>query len=146
MADELHGRGAGDTSALETTDRGAAEIVRDLADQLGLLAGRPPRLPDADHALTFAVKYPSADPASALLDGVGARPDGEESPSLVEVAAVVYRIALKVYLERRHSIDWNNIRADDPLLIASVMNEQSYGDALLNAYGLAGLDDSPIEA
>lgn len=72
-------------------------------------------------------------------------PDGEPPTSIIALAPIVYRTALHAYLSRRHKPralnDWTNVNDVDPLVIATIMNESDYGDALQAVYGIP---DDPI--
>jgi hypothetical protein len=73
--------------------------------------------------------------------GVMLGPNGQPPASIIAVAPVVYRTALHAFLSRNYKPRVDEPQGDstdvDPVLLASVMNEYVYAEALQSAYRIA---------
>jgi hypothetical protein len=74
-------------------------------------------------------------------------PTGEPPISIIALAPVIYRIGLHAFLSRNHKPNFNESGDSndiDPLLLASVLVENDYADALKTAYKIPDRSEAEI--
>jgi hypothetical protein len=74
--------------------------------------------------------------------------NGEPPISIIALAPVIYRIALHTFLSRNHKPNFNDSTGStdiDPLLLASVLAENDYADALKAVYKVPDKSEAHLE-